>query len=70
MANFTTVDFSETFLYDFDAGVMEKLLIDHTTQKNIMWCTDDYAVLGTFGFPYNKWLCNQCIDIAVVITGL
>lgn len=46
MANFKTVDLSETLLYDFDAEVMEKLLIDHSSQKNIMWCTNDYAELG------------------------
>lgn len=35
-----------TALHNFDTEVMEKLLIDHTTHANIMWCTDDYAGLG------------------------
>lgn len=46
MLSCATADISETALHDSDAEVMEKLLIDHTTHKNIMWCTDDYASLG------------------------
>lgn len=46
MADFRTVDISETALHDFDPEVMDKLLLDHTTHKNILWCTDNYAHLG------------------------
>lgn len=42
----STADISETALHDFDAEVMEKLLLDHTTHRNILWCTDDYVSLG------------------------
>lgn len=43
-------------------GLMEKLLVDKTTQKNIMWATDVYAHLGD---AYNR---NEQIRISL-ITG-
>lgn len=41
-----TIDVSETVLFDFDHEVMETLLIDHTTHRNILWCTNDYVSYG------------------------
>ena len=46
MADFKSIDISETALNDFDHEVMEALLRDHTTQRNILWCTNDYEAYG------------------------
>ncbi len=49
MAN--DVDISENDLLHSHPEVFQKLLLDHTTQKNIFWATDSYAHLGEgFGF--------------------
>ena len=49
MAN--DVDISENDLLRSHPEVLQKLLLDHTTQKNIFWATDSYAHLGEgFGF--------------------
>lgn len=38
---------SSRMLLDFDKiGVLDNLLIDHTTGKNIVWATDSYTELG------------------------
>ena len=44
------------------AGLLDKLLIDKTTKKNIMWATDAYASLGK---PYER---NEEITVPL-ITG-
>ena len=67
MADFKTVDISETALHDFDPEVMDKLLLDHTTHKNILWCTDNYAHLGegyaeTDEITVEKIHCRSCGD--------
>lgn len=41
-----SVDISETMLFHQDSVLMELLLKDHTTQKNIFWATDSYASKG------------------------
>ena len=49
MAN--DVDISENDLLRSHPEVLQKLLLDHTTHKNIFWATDSYAYLGEgFGF--------------------
>ena len=49
MAN--DVDISENDLLRSHPEVLQKLLLDHTTHKNIFWATDSYAHLGEgFGF--------------------
>lgn len=49
MAN--DVDISENDLLRSHPEVLRKLLLDHTTHKNIFWATDSYAHLGEgFGF--------------------
>ena len=39
-------DISENELLTAHPNVLEKLLLDHTTRKNIFWATDSYADLG------------------------
>lgn len=46
MADLKTVDISESALFAFDPEVMKTLLVDHSSGRNIRWCTDDYAALG------------------------
>lgn len=43
---FNTVDISEDYLAGLGHGILEELLKDHTTGKNIIWATNDYAHLG------------------------
>lgn len=47
-----SVDISETMLFHQDPVLMELLLKDHTTQKNIFWATDSYAYKGE-GYCFN-----------------
>lgn len=42
----SNVDISENKILELDRKTLENLLFDHTTCKNIMWCTDDYKSLG------------------------
>ena len=46
------IDINEyDILKNFGRDVLELLLIDHTTHRNIFWATNDYALLGT-GYQY------------------
>lgn len=50
-SNFTcmklkNIDFDENKILDYDSKILETLLIDRTTKRNILWCTDDYSELG------------------------
>ena len=40
------INLSTSVISGFSPEVREKLLFDHTTRNNIMWCTDNYAFLG------------------------
>lgn len=40
------VDISENELLRQSEGLLQRLLFDHTTQRNIFWATDDYTTLG------------------------
>ena len=40
------IDILENDIHDKYPGVLETLLRDHTTQKNIFWATDNYSDLG------------------------
>lgn len=46
------IDVSETLWFHQNPSLMELLLKDHTTQKNIFWATDSYASKG-YGFGFN-----------------
>ena len=45
-------DISETVFFQQYPEILETLLKDHTTQKNIFWATDSYADLGQ-GFQFS-----------------
>ena len=47
------VDISEDYIRDYDAAVLNTLLIDRTTGKNIFWATSDYEEHGE-GFEYSS----------------
>lgn len=47
-----SIDISENELLQFSSGIIQLLLKDHTTQKNIFWATDNYAWMGE-GYQYN-----------------
>lgn len=40
------VDTSETWLWEAYHDAFRKLLIDHSTKKNIIWATDSYEEFG------------------------
>ena len=44
----------------FQPDVLEQLLRDHTTQRNIFWATHDYEQLGE-GYQYFDEICQECI---------
>lgn len=46
------VDIRENNIFKLYPGILEMLLKDHTTQKNIFWATDSYASLGK-DYQYN-----------------
>nr|WP_314669249.1 restriction endonuclease subunit M [uncultured Porphyromonas sp.] len=54
------IDISENELLRQSEGLLQKLLLDHTTQKNIFWATDDYATLGE-EFYYYAPITIDCI---------
>lgn len=47
-----TPDISENEILQRHPETLNKLLIDHTTHKNIFWATDDYAYKGE-GYQFN-----------------
>jgi hypothetical protein len=44
----TGIDILENELVEKYPQVLDTLLFDHTTGKNIIWATDNYEHLGTF----------------------
>ena len=48
----TSVDIKENELYRLDNRLLEILLIDRTTKKNLIWATDNYASRG-LGYKAN-----------------
>ncbi|MBO4546357.1 MAG: restriction endonuclease subunit M, partial [Treponema sp.] len=47
MAHNDNVDIKENDLLKLDAGLLEILLKDMTTDKNIIWATDNYSKYGS-----------------------
>lgn len=45
---------------DLQPEVLEQLLRDHTTGRNILWCTHDYEALGE-GYQYGDEIRLECI---------
>ena len=48
-----------SILHDYP-GVLEELLCDHTTEKNIFWATNDYEELGK-GYEYSSQITLSAI---------
>ncbi len=46
MANLKNIDILESEILNFDKNIIENLLIDRTTKRNIIWATDEYEELG------------------------
>lgn len=63
MIDFLNNDISENELLEFDEELLRILLVDRTTNKNIIWGTDDYQ---EYGYGFNK---TDTIDIEK-ITGI
>lgn len=51
----TTIDIKENNLYRLDSRLLEILLTDHTTKKNLIWATDNYAARG-FGYQSTDYI--------------
>lgn len=71
--NISDVDISENDILEYDAEILNKLLIDHTMSAkaraesgdmtkvvNIFWATNDYAQRGT-GYQYEDEIRSECI---------
>lgn len=56
----SSIDVSETLWFHQDPILMELLLKDHTTQKNIFWATDSYAARGD-GYKFNDEITIELI---------
>lgn len=54
------VDIRENNIFKLYPGILEMLLKDHTTQKNIFWATDSYTSLGK-GYQYNDPIAIESI---------
>lgn len=53
-------DIKENDILDRSPLILQTLLFDHTTRKNIFWGTDDYAYLGK-GYGYNDEITVKAI---------
>lgn len=42
----TNIDIKENNLYRLDSRLLEILLVDRTTKKNLIWATDNYSSRG------------------------
>lgn len=58
--NTSLADVSETSLRELYPEVLDVLLRDHTTGRNIFWATDNYTELGK-GFDYNSEILPKLI---------
>lgn len=52
------VDINETEIFNLNPEVVDTLLKDHTTERNIFWATDSYAHRGE-GFQYSDTITVQ-----------
>ena len=51
MSNQKNIDILESDILNFDEGIIEILLSDRTTKKNICWATDHYKTKGFAYYP-------------------
>ena len=54
------IDIREDDLWDISPKVLEALLRDHTTERNIFWATHDYEALGS-GYDYHSEILPELI---------
>lgn len=54
------IDILEEDIKEFSSQVLEILLKDQTTKKNIIWATDNYSVNG-FGFAFNDQIAMESV---------
>lgn len=47
------VDIKENYIYELDDKLLEILLKDHSSNKNIIWATDNYAFRGKGYYPHD-----------------
>ena len=47
------VDIKENYIYELDDKLLEILLKDHSSDKNIIWATDNYALRGKGYYPHD-----------------
>ena len=55
------IDIVEQRLADFDISILNILLSDRTTGKNIIWATDDYAYIGAGFDAHNEILADLIV---------
>ena len=48
------VDIKENYIYELDNKLLEILLKDHSSNKNIIWATDNYTIRGKGYYPYDN----------------
>lgn len=54
------IDISENDILSLGDDILQELLIDHTTHKNIFWATTDYELLGA-GYSFDDSILPQLI---------
>ena len=47
------VDIKENYIYELDDKLLEILLKDHSSNKNIIWATDNYVIRGKGYYPHD-----------------
>ena len=58
--NNTDTDIRENEIYKLSPKLLSQLLRDHTTRRNILWCTHDYEYLGN-GYQFGDEILPDCI---------
>ena len=49
----TQVDIKENYIYNLDSKLLEILLRDHSSNKNIIWATDNYKSRGNGYYEFD-----------------
>lgn len=55
------IDIKETNIFKLDSKLLEALLIDHSSKKNLIWATDNYASRGVGYQSYDHITSNAII---------
>lgn len=55
------IDIKETNIFKLDSKLLEVLLIDHSSKKNLIWATDNYASRGVGYQSYDHITSNAII---------